>query len=467
MSMKTHIINFLIKTGHIRKIFTSKVRHWSSELRTEDGHFKHESNRLKQGQRREVHYFHQSDDPYSHLTAQVINQLAQHYDIDIVPHLVGAPDSNIIASFMMESYIQHRRDDAIAIAPFYNLEFPACKQPAQALKQQADRILSQSIIDGTFLAVVSKVSEALWRNDAEALATFPQAPQHECDSHIQASEKQRLDLGYVYGSTFYYGGEWCLGVDRINYLEERLISQGARRPGKQGVVVPRPQQNPTLGNNAEQLTLEFFPSVRSPYTAVVMPRVKELVARTGIKLVMRPVLPIIMRSGKFSGNFKEVRTEQAIYVYMDAAREARMNNHPYGDYIDATGTPILNCYSLFPWARDQGKGFELIEAFTDATFSRGINSATEAGMQTIVERAGLNWSEAKDIMGNNDWQAEFDQNMQDMYDMGLWGVPSFRISGGGLPATGIWGQDRMWLMEADIESRVANAKQQATEAQIA
>ena len=87
-------------------------------------------------------------------------------------------------------------------------------------------------------------------------------------------------------------------------------------------------------------------------------------------------------------------------------------------------------------------------------FVRGVDSATNTGMKIIVERAGLNWSQASKIMGNTDWEAQMDKNLQDMYDMGIWGVPSFRLSGGNSPALNVWGQDRLWQLEADMVNRV-------------
>ncbi len=430
---------------------TKKNREWSSQYRLEKNHYRSEARRIKRGAVRRVEYFHQTDDPYSHLTAQVLNKLSAHYDIDIVPHLVASQDAHMIAASKLQDYIKHRRDDTIAIAPFYGLAFPNVdRQPDADLKALADRILAQAIIDGSFLSLVEKVTTALWRNDKGLLEKYAQASEADTQKMLKADEKLRLKLGYVYGSTFYYGGEWFLGVDRINYLEDRLIEQGARYESRQGVVVPRPQEGVSASAAGTDITLEFFPSVRSPYTAIAVPRLLDLVKRTGVKLIVRPVLPVYMRDG----SFKEARTEQAIYVYADAAREARFNGMPYGDIVDCLGTPVCNCYSLFPWARDQGKGMDLIEAFTDSVFVRGVDSATDAGMQSIVERAGLNWSEASKIMGNTNWTAEVDKNLQDMYDMGLWGVPSFRLSGGKLPEFGVWGQDRLWLLEADMMKRV-------------
>ena len=49
-----------------------------------------DAQRVAQQQAHTVEYFHQLDDPYSHLMAQVLAQLAESYDIKVVPRLIRA-----------------------------------------------------------------------------------------------------------------------------------------------------------------------------------------------------------------------------------------------------------------------------------------------------------------------------------------------------------------------------------------
>src|ERR1700759_1960708 len=46
------------------------------------------------GKQPTVHYFHQADDPYSHLAAQLLHPLLQRYYILIEPWLVPPPDDS-------------------------------------------------------------------------------------------------------------------------------------------------------------------------------------------------------------------------------------------------------------------------------------------------------------------------------------------------------------------------------------
>ena len=102
-------------------------------------------------------------------------------------------------------------------------------------------------------------------------------------------------------------------------------------------------------NDASELTLEFFPSLRSPYTSIVFDETVELAKKAGVNLLMRPVLPMVMRG-------VPATREKGMYIFSDTAREARRRGVPYGNMYDPIGNPVRRCYSLYPWAVSQGKG---------------------------------------------------------------------------------------------------------------
>jgi 2-hydroxychromene-2-carboxylate isomerase len=78
-------------------------------------------------------------------------------------------------------------------------------------------------------------------------------------------------------------------------------------------------------------------------------------------------------------------------------------------------------------------------------------------MQRAVEAAGLDWAEAREVIGSEDWKAMVERNQGEMVDgLGLWGVPSFRLSGPERHADlAVWGQDRLWLVAAEIRRRAS------------
>ena len=88
-------------------------------------------------------------------------------------------------------------------------------------------------------------------------------------------------------------------------------------------------------------------------------------------------------------------------------------------------------------------------------FALGVGLHTDAGMRKAVEAAGLEWSDAQSVLGSDDWKSMVEHNQDEMVDgLGLWGVPCFRLRGpDGEPDLAVWGQDRLWLIAAEIRRR--------------
>ncbi|MCP5070857.1 MAG: 2-hydroxychromene-2-carboxylate isomerase, partial [bacterium] len=166
------------------------------------------------------------------------------------------------------------------------------------------------------------------------------------------------------------------------------------------------------------------------------------------RLVLRPVMPMVMRG-------VPAPLRKGLYIMMDTHREAQDLGAPFGKMVDPLGEPVLRGFSLFPWARDKGRGREYLQSFVDAAWTQGVDTGTDEGMRRVVERAGLSWSEAAPIIDNEDWREELEQNRLALYEMGLWGVPSFRLIGPeGGPEFSTWGQDRLWVVEREIRARI-------------
>ena len=74
----------------------------------------------------------------------------------------------------------------------------------------------------------------------------------------------------------------------------------------------------------------------------------------------------------------------------------------------------------------------------------------------MVERAGLSWEEAREHLDQGGWQPALEENREHLFELGLWGVPSFCLLGeGGEPDYSTWGQDRIWRVEEEIRRRLA------------
>jgi 2-hydroxychromene-2-carboxylate isomerase len=422
-----------------------------STKRLEKKRIKAEKHRQANNQPHVVEYFHQVDDGYSHLAAQALGALTERYNIDLQCHLVSgsigenAPEPDLL--------IDLSRYDASKIAPYYGLVFPQNRDAPSAKLLEMTKSILAGFSSQDFVTHTATVGNALWSGSETVLQALAEQFGLTSDSEVNAKHDlgnaRRGSLKHYSGAMFYYGGEWYWGVDRLYHLEQRLHALGADRNPDTPKIMPK--QDVSVGKLRDNgsLTLELFGSVRSPYTAIVFDRVLALAETTGVTLNVRPILPMVMRG-------VSATREKGIYIFTDAAREARASNVPYGDFYDPIGEPARRCYSLYPWACSQGKGNALLSSFLSAAFAKGINTNNDRGLRQVVENAGLDWASAKQIVGQDGWQEILEDNRLAMYDSGLWGAPSFRLLDADKNVVlALWGQDRLWLFEREIQNLLA------------
>jgi len=411
---------------------------------------KAEKRRQKERRPHCVEYFHQVDDGYSQLAASVLKQIAARYDVELVCHLVRGPAGKNVAE--PELLTRLSRYEASLIAPGYGLRFP--DHPDDLATEQillATRVLAAQS-NQRFIDIVESVGSALWADDAAALQQLAQehgqCGQAEADAMVDKGTARRKELKHYSGAMFFYEGEWYWGIDRLHHLEARLRELGLDKEPAAPLVAPQPQINLNGAHDNSHLTLEIFPSLRSPYTAIVFDRAVALAHEAGVALNVRPVLPMVMRG-------VPATREKGMYIFMDAAREARTYGVDYGKFYDPIGEPARRCYSLYPWAKEQGKDVELISSFLRHAFALGVNTNKDAGLRRVVEGAGLSWQEAQQHLDSDGWQQILEANRQQMYASGLWGVPSFRLlNAEGDELLAVWGQDRLWLVAREIAKSV-------------
>jgi 2-hydroxychromene-2-carboxylate isomerase len=410
--------------------------------------------RLRAGAPHEVHYFHQPDDPYSQLAAQALPAFLARYDVRLRPHVVAQPTP--IAIHDAKLWRSWARRECTAMAPYYGLAYDdPGREPDPVLADLARRTLLALEDSPAFAAAAIAAGAALVcgeRATLEALAARQGAlPPADAESRLRDNFALRHRLGHYLGAMFFYGGEWYWGIDRLHYLEARLDALGARRAGAPAGPSVRLHRRspPALGGNG-RVQLEFFASVRSPYTHLSYGRIADLCRRYPVDLVVRPVLPMMMRGVKAD-------RRKGQYILFDTQREADRLGVPFGNIWDPFGDPVRRAYSLFPWARDQGKGFEYLHAYSLAVWSERVDAWSEHGLKAIVERAGLSWVEARPHLDSRDWEAEMEKNVNDMLAAGSWGVPTLRLpAAGGLPDFTVWGQDRIWLIEEEMARRLGH-----------
>jgi len=401
-----------------------------------------------------VLYFHQLDDPYSQLAAEALPELLARYDVTLVPHLAGPPPD--AAAPERERLAEFARRDAADVAPGYGLVFPAdARPPTPESVELAGRVLAPAIAAGSFARLAARVGAALWQGERAQLESLAReagvTDLGAAHAALEAGTRLREDLGHYLGAMFHYGGEWYWGVDRLHHLERRLRQLGLAKPNaRPGWIAPRPDPSgEPAPRTSERLALEFYPSLRSPYTGIVMDRVLALTQRLPVELVLRPVLPMVMRG-------LPVPRVKQLYIAYDTKREAEDAGVPFGRLCDPVGRPVERCFSLYPWARGRGRAAELLRSFTQAAFAEGVDTGSDAGLRLVVERAGLDWSEALGHLDGEGWREELEANRKQLFALGLWGVPSFRLLGShGEPDYSTWGQDRLWRVEQEIRRRLS------------
>ena len=403
-----------------------------------------------------VHLFHQVDDAYSELAIQAAAELAARFEIEFRFHLVGqaeklyAPEPDLLAAYA-------RRDSA-SVAPHYGLSFPAdADAPPAERVARVEALLTELRADPRFLDVALEAGRALWSGDeaglAELEARIPPASEAARRAAIEEGNALRTRWRHYSGGMFFYGGEWYWGVDRLYLLERRLTRYGAQRSGTDDAIrFDRPPLDPGTVPNDGRLLLEIYPSLRSPYTAVIFDESIELARRVGIPVELRPVMPMVMRG-------VPAPAAKGLYIMSDALREAEHIGVPFGDMYDPIGEPVLRGFSLWPFARDAGRGAEYLSSFLRAAFAEGRKTGDDAGLRFVVERAGLDWKAAREHLDSDAWRGELETNRQTMYEeLGLWGVPSYRLlDAEERTLLSVWGQDRLWLVAAEIRRRLGAA----------
>ena len=169
-----------------------------------------------------------------------------------------------------------------------------------------------------------------------------------------------------------------------------------------------------------------------------MERAQALADHYGLPLVLKPLLPMVMRG-------LPVPRAKRLYIVRDCKREAERLGLPFGKICDPVGTPVERGLAILCRARASGRDVDFAISFLKGVFAEGIDAGSEAGLSYLCARAGISWPEAQAWLRDEDWRDEVEANRLEMLNLSLWGVPSLRFG-----ETTAWGQDRLWLIERAI-----------------
>ncbi len=432
-----HVVKFLTGEGHLRR--RRRLLEWRRRLRR---------------QPHQARFYFRIDDPYSLLLAQVLPAFAEHYGIRIVPRVMLYLNTDLYPAPEQLNELAPR--DVQALARLHGLEFPEhWTLPDHDSSLAATRCLLQHEGDERFWSLAHALGQALWSHDQERLnellASHGQQPEDRARLALEARRDQFLQDGHYLTATVHYQGEWYWSIERLDHLASRLEKLGlggGERPRDYGIAKrarlerpaddrtgqePQPAQEHQPAQGRPPLILYF--SFRSPYSYIALQRAYALADHYGVTLELRPILPMVMRG-------LTVPRAKQLYIVTDTAREARLHGVPFGKMCDPVGNGVERCMALWPFAEKEGRLREWLLAAGRGIWSRGQDPATDAGLRSMAEAAGLDWNRARRWLDDDQWRERAEVHRQALLEAGCWGVPTFQVG-----ETAIWGQDRFALIE--------------------
>jgi 2-hydroxychromene-2-carboxylate isomerase len=384
-----------------------------------------------------IRYFHQVDDPYSHLAAQMLAPLMARYKAAFEVYLVPPPDD--AAAPERERLRAYGLRDAARLTRAYRLDFPSdARLPSAEIAMLATRRLAASLAPHAFAELVPALG-TIWTGGNLDPAGAVSA--EVADAALERGRALRAAFGHYLGGMFQFEGEWYWGVDRLNHLEQRLSGMGLDR-AEAGTPPLAPYKTMRLDRRASPgpaPVIEFWFSFRSPYVSIAFPRVRKLARHYGAELRLRPILPMIMRG-------LPVPRSKSRYIMLDTMREAERSGMPYGRMIEPVGAPTERCMAVLFRAMAVGKGEAFGELALKSIFAEGRSPGEDKVLFDIAHRAGLTNEDVRAGLADESWRVPAEANRKALLEAGLWGAPTYRVNG--KPAH--WGQDRLWALEEDI-----------------
>lgn len=374
--------------------------------------------------------YYEAGDPHSHLAAQLLPRLLERISLPVIVRVVDAPE----ASLYPEAAKQ--RDfallDAKRVAPAYGLHFPDhARRPSEsACLQAACRLLD--VADASeFAAREAEVASALFRGEPLPGPVGIDAP--SARAQMAAHGRRRAQLGHYLPGMWQLDGAWYWGVDRMQYLETALRAMQALsgdeallERDESAAVLPKPPSEPA--------PLEFYFSFRSPYSYLAAVALQQALPEIPVPVQVRPVLPMAMRGMK-------IPPRKRMYIVRDVKREADRLGIDFGLIADPLGAGAERCLTAFLCAQGTEQQVAFLVSAGRGIWSEGVDVATDAGLQKVCERAGLDWEAVRTRIEAGMDLAYAETHRTALFEAGLWGVPSYRC---GDFVT--WGRDRWWLM---------------------
>ena len=394
------------------------------------------------------------NDPHSYLLLQVLDDFQKRFGVELEFRTVLNKQKEMFPA--PELWDKNAFNDGVWLAKLYQLDFPAERpiRPAEDDEQFTAQLLEWEQ-QPDFIQNALPLFATYWNSDNLDSLTL-----NANHGRLASNEQQLKENGHYLSGMMHYGGEWYWGLNRLQYLERRLLALGAENSagnksadaqvqfnlGQRGFckqmsasAIKSARKKPSSQNTGDK-SLELFWSIRSPYSYVGIVRGRQLAEHYKLPLIIKPVLPMVMRG-------MQVPSTKSNYIARDLKREADQLGIPFGLIADPLGIGVERCYALVELARSQGKLNQFLESYARGVWSEGIRSETDKGLKVLVERVGLSWADARPLLADDNWREWAQSNQDELFSHELWGVPSFVYG-----ETKVFGQDRLDRVEQAIAS---------------
>ncbi len=207
------------------------------------------------------------------------------------------------------------------------------------------------------------------------------------------------------------------------------------------------------------LAIDFYISMRSPYSYLVTPRLAALSETHDVDIIARPVYAIAARDPDW---FKQINPLWLPYLVMDTRRTAEFLGVPFGrprpdpivqdlttGAIAAEQPHIRGLTRLAAAGSERGRGFALVREVSALIFDGTVDGWNEGDhLKNAVTRAGLDFDELDAAMTADPdrYDAIIAANQDAQKAVGHWGTPLMVFNG-----EPFFGQDRFEMLKWRLE----------------
>lgn len=435
---------------------------------------------------RVVTFWHQVDDPWSHLLLQALVDFPARFpNVRLEPVVVPEPAADVDPEPRKRA--AYALVDAARLARTHHLSFPRLPlHPEPDRVRRAQAILLAPRDPAAWLDAATRVGDALFRGDGDALSALARelgtVPGQQVRPTLEAAYARLRKSGHYTGGVLGYDGEHYWGIDRLPFLVDRLVAEGAgearaddasigsRRDGELDGIDDLRSDAPTspvsgetssseaLGSGVRvhpsvaplrvvdgRARIDAFVSFRSPYSYLALHRLEELVARFPLDVRLRFVMPMVARG-------IPVPKQKLRYIAKDAKREADRLGVPFGRILDPLGDGVARALALACTTRRElgdASALRLARVVGESVWARAVDLTTAEGLLDVATRAGVE-ALLPIALDDTTWRDEVEANAIALGELGLWGVPSFDLGDEAL-----WGNDRLVHLEERLVTTFA------------